>query len=516
MRARSRLMWALSLAVVGILLAPTWAAAQQKTIHQRFVEEPISVFDPHVYDGHYGSNLALALPRYLHRPIDDLTPRAGAEALGRGGAYTAAVEGPLALAWNPAAMANLRELAVYTDSYLRSSTSSGSGLPDTILVEGLGEFSISSYESALGGRDGFGFWGAALPLFELGGRPVVGGAAYRAHSTIDFGTETVLEMGLFSAGGTGFPFVLGVDNEEKGAINSLTLGLAYEPVSSRTFSLAAGASANVLTGRLRSNVLLRAAVRNFDEGMIAFERDMRGLSIQAGFLATLREKLQLGAWVELPHTIESYDSRIESQPLILPDVTEVDHVHWEIADYDMEIPLFYTLGIALGPIRGIEVSADYNVRPWSEVEIKHADEAFAAFDQSYPASDVESFHVGGRFEFPLLRRKLRDIGLRLMTQLGYRTMPLSMQHVDLDAGGVWPSGDQVEGSATAFGFSLETTANITFHLGLEFQNYDVDSFFLLDGRSADSQELQPGGIGQTVVSVDRDVQILRLSSEFRL
>jgi hypothetical protein len=508
---------ALGLLSLG-LLAPAGVSAQ-KTIIDVYADEAISLFDPGLYASQYGRQLAAAVPPYLQRPIDDLTPRPGAGALAMGGANVALAQGAMALGWNPAGMASLREASLCVDGFLGMSSGSASHLPDTVRVAGLGDFNVRSYRADLGTRNGFGFFGAATPLLRIGSNPVVGGIAFRDYAEVVYPQANLLTMGLFGAGGTGFPFVLGVDNSEQGAIEAFTVGLAYEPIHSPTFSLAAGASANFLIGRLRSEIQLRAAVRNFEEGRINFQRDYKGFAIETGVLATVLEQVRLGLWLKLPHTIQCLNSRLVSSPLILPDSMEVDRVHWSIADYDMEIPTFLTAGVAIGPIRGIEIAMDVNQRPWDEMTISHRDPAFAQFD---PADSVKiaagatSYHVGSRFEFPLMRGAFAKRGMRLMTLLGYHSLPLSMLEIDGEAAAPYYSGDAVKGSATSFGFSLETQADVTLHLGVELQSYEYDTWFLGDSRTNVERELGFPQPGDRLMTVSRNNRILRFSAEMRL
>lgn len=494
-------------------------ALAQKTIVDIYAPDPISLFDPQVYSrSPLGDSLSLILPTYAQRPIDDLAPRPGAQALGMGGAFTARADDALALAWNPAGMARMEKASFCVDGYVRSSTGSASHLPDSIEVEGLGDFSITSYGADLNSRKVFGFAGAAAPLFDLGGAPLVGGVAFRQRAAVAFGQETLVSMALFSAGGSGLPFTLGIDNQEKGSIDALTVGLAYEPIRSPSFSLAAGAAANFLTGRLRSSVTIRAALRNFEEGAASFKSNYKGFSMDGGLRASLlEEKVRLGAWFGLPHTIKVDNSALSYSPLILPDVNEVERVHWEIAGYDLEVPLFWSLGIAVGPFYGVELAADFNERPWSKAEVKHHDPAFAQFDSDYPAPDVSSFHLGAEFPFPLLRGSFDRLGFQVLTELGYHDLPLAMYGVDLSDGQQphYLGGEGVEGSATSFGFTVQTHADIDFHLGAEFRSYSYDAWFLGEARGPRDRQLAFRDGEYVVMEVERSDTVLRFSSSMR-
>ncbi|MBD3235585.1 MAG: hypothetical protein GF330_02645 [Candidatus Eisenbacteria bacterium] len=463
----------------------------------------------------YGTEIfdtAMLLPMYLYRPIDDLTPRPGAQALGMGGAYTAHAEGPLALGWNPAGLGRLREPAFALDGLTRSSTSTSEGLPDTVMIEGQPNFRITRYEVRLAGANQFGFAGGAMPLVWIGDRPLVGGVAYRRHTDVTYGEETVLEMSVFET--TGYPFVLGQDNSEQGSIESLTMGLGYEALSLGDLWLSLGATANFLTGRMTSNIESRISVRGYEEGMLDYRMRYKGFSVELGAQAALEGLVQVGGWVGLPHSIYVHDGRFTNTPIIPPNASFVYRTRGEFADYDLEVPLFASGGVRVGPIRGIELAADVNYRPWSEAEIKHRLSEYQVFDAPYPGADVTSFHVGGRFEFPLFRRQLHDLGLRLMTQGGYRTLPLSMYDLDVFHGEApYFFGDPVEGDAYSFGFSLETRTALTFHFGLETQGYKFRKWFLDDTREMENRELSFSDPWARAPIVDRSVTVLRFGTE---
>jgi hypothetical protein len=438
------------------------------------------------------------------------------------------------MAWNPAGLGALRTSQVAVDGFTRSSTGDARGLPSTLVIPGFGDFGIGGYSTVLGSVNGFGFFGAATPLVALGGRPLVGGAAYRRHTDVAYGQENLIEMVNLQTT-SGFPLSLGVDSEERGFIESYTVGLGYGWMVSPGLDFSVGATANLLSGRLRSSTMTRVAVRNFEEGRGKYQQDYKGFSAELGAQARLGSMLRVGGWVSLPHTIEVYNGRIVDKPIVSPDQFFSYRFHWEVADYDLEIPLFATVGAALGPFRGVEISADYNHRPWSETEIKHHDVEFQQLDGAYPAADVTSFHIGGRFEFPLLRKAIRGAGMKLTTLVGYRDMPLSMQEVDLgcyedcDTLGlcipVCPDttnapfyrGSQVEGSATTFGFELDTGRNVTFSLGLELRSYDYTMWFMNDARELGTLE-EPGRDlwfeeeAQRVMTISRDETIMRFGA----
>ena len=477
---------ALRVALLGLVLTglPPLTALAQHSVVDVYLDRPISLYDPAIFTGPQGQALAGFLPRYLEQPMDDLTPRPGALGAGMGGAHVALAEGPMSLGWNPAGLGLMTRGAISLDGLVRSSKGTGTNLPDTVVVRGLGGFQPQTYTEDLTAGRAFEFFGGAAPLVRLGSRPLVGGIAFRRHTDISFGQATLLEMRLFGSSSTGFPFVLGLDNKERGSIQALTLGLGYEALRLPGGSLSLGGTANFLTGRLRSDVQVRAAVRNFTEGRVTFQRDYKGFTVEGGALATAMEgRVRVGGWVGLPNRIETSNSSFTGLRLGLPDDTEIDRVHGTIADYDLELPLLVSFGAAVGPFRGLQLAADVNVRPWSKMKVKHGDPAFQQFDADKIASDVTSYHVGGRFEFPILRRRLHSIGMRLDTLVGYRTLPLSQRERSLLNGQApFFTGDQIEGSATDFGFTLATGTEVTLQFGVELQSYEFSNWFLEDQR----------------------------------
>ncbi len=474
------------------------------------------------------ADFAMMMPKYFQRPFDDLTPRPGAHAMGMGGAMVSRPTGAYSMAWNPAGLGLLRERAIAFDGFVRTSsgTMERDDLPDTIFVEGQPEFRIAEYTDRLGTMNAFGFAGIALPLVQVQGRPIVGGLAYRRHINVAYGTESIFEMTLVE--GTGFPFILGSDNRERGAIYSYTASLGYQPIATSNLELALGATANVLDGRLRSNEVDRVNVRGYLEGKIDYQANYSGASFEAGGLLRVADLVQLGAWIGLPYDLKVGDGRFTTLSLVTPEATEVLRLHGTLADYRLEVPMFFSGGASVGPIKGITVSADVNYRPWSELEIKYnpdftipigggVDLPYSIFDGPYPAEDVTSVHAGVEFEFPLLRQALRGRGMQLLTHAGYRTVPLSMQEVDLVNGEApYYLGDQVEGSAVSLGFSLDTGIGVLFHTGMEFQSYSYRKWVLDDSRENDVRELSFSDPYSRAATLDRSVTLFRFSTEMKL
>ena len=539
MLLRSKTVQALFLVVAMILIATGPASAQFSRVVDFHVPYALPFYAPSAYPAPLGDvpaqDVAGIFPALLYRPMDDLTPRPGADAIGMGGANVARSSGVMSLGWNPAGLAGMREKALAIDGIMVSSSGRMTAYPDTIFLEEQPEFRITGFDDRERGFNGFGFAGVAGPLFNIGDRPLVGGFAYRRHTEVAFGNETVVSMELQA--GTGFPFVFGSDTEERGSINAYTVGLAYDLIDTDELSLSAGATANFLEGRLRSETELRVNVQGYDEGYMAFQRNYNGFSVEMGAQAEIREKVRLGAWASLPYDLESTDSRYSYQELITPADLYVIRLYGDIVDFTLEIPAFYSGGVSVGPFYGVEVSADVNYRPWSETKIRYPDLTvfdplggfvfnYGDFDGPYPMEDVTSFHVGSRFEFPFFKSWMHRSGMHLDMQLGFRTLPLSMAELDLvDGEGAFRFGDQVEGQATGLGFSLDTGMGMLFHMGVELQNYKYKKWLMDDTRNPtpdeeqwmgevlDHRELMFNDPWARSSTVDRGVTVFRLSSE---
>lgn len=531
---------AMLIGVAVLLIAAAPASAQFSRVVDYHVPYALPFYAPQLYAGPLGdypaSDVGGLFPALLYRPMDNLTPRPGADALGMGGAYVAGASGVKALGWNPAGLADMREKALAVDGIMISSSGRMTAYPDTVFLEEQPEFRITGFDDRQRGFNGFGFAGVAGPLFNLGGRPVVGGCAYRRHTEVAFGNETVVEMELQA--GTGFPFVYGSDTKENGSINAYTVGLAYDLIESDDLTLSAGATANFLEGRLRSGTELRVNVQGYDEGYMSFQRNYNGFSVEMGAQAEIKEKVRLGAWASMPYDLESTDSRYSYQELITPADFYVLRLYGDVSDFTLEIPAFYSGGISVGPYYGVEVSADINYRPWSETKIRYPDLSlidpwagelfnFSDFDGPYPMEDITSYHVGTRFEFPFFKKWMQGNGMHLDMQVGYRSLPLSMAELDLVHGeGAYRFGDQVEGDATSLGFSLNTGLGILFHMGVELQNYQYSKWLMDDTRNPSPyeedwmegdilthRELMFSDPWARSSTVDRSVTVFRLSSE---
>ncbi len=516
MTRRSRSLQVLA-GAAGLLILLASPASGQPRVIENVIPFPVPYFAGEAGPVIFGDqviDVANLLPQYVQRPLDDLSARPGAEAMSMGGANLALVEGPMAMGWNPAGLGLMTESAIAVDGFLKSSSSATAGYPDTVEVEGQPVFMVQNYDDRLGSTQNFGFLGGAFPIVQVGRNPLVAGIAHRRHTDVSYGEEIVMELDILE--GVGFPFAYGSDNRERGSIESTTLSLAYKALDIPNLWISIGGSANFLKGRLRSEVQLRVNVRGFDEGYLHYKRDYKGFSGELGLQAGIADKVRLGGWISLPYDLEVYNSDFVSQSIADPNSGFVLRTRGNIASFDMQIPLFASAGIAVGPLYGVELAGDINYRPWSETDIRHTDDAYGIFDGPYPAADVTTYNLGARFEFPVLRRTLNNAGMILNMMLGYSYLPLSMYSIDLVNGAdPYYYGDQVESQAYSLGFGLRTSAKISFEAGVRFQSYDYRNWFL-NSPHEENIGFSFNDPYDRAVLVDRSITVLRFSSTFEL
>ncbi len=507
--------------LLGLALSVVFPAEAQTDYFDYYFPVPVPYYAGENFDlavmmsqGQF-SDVASVYPMLFHRPLDSIGPRPGADAWGMGGAHLALTDGPQAMGWNPAALGYLREPAVSLDAIRKTSSGSGTALPDTVHIEGQPEFGIDTYDWKLAPLSGFGFFGGAMPLTDLGGRPLVGGLSYRRSIEAAWAQETLLEMGLLE--GTGFPFVVGLDSSEWGSIESLTASLGYELVGSEQVSVSVGGSANFLRGRIRTRITTDVAVRDFEPGVLSFQKDAKGFSFEGGIQARIMDLVRVAGWASLPYSLEIYNSRFTDVTIVTPDASFGFRTFGEVADYDIEVPMFLSAGVAVGPIKGITIAADLNQRNWSEAEIKHKLEEYQVFDGPYPGPDLTSYHLGAEFEFPLLKGAIHRRGMELYARAGYRTIPLSMYDLDpVNGDAPYYLGDPIEGSGYSLGFSLLTDAQIDFNLSMEFQSYKMRRWFLDDTRDIEERELTFNDPYDRAPVIDLKQTMMRVSSTWRL
>jgi hypothetical protein len=475
------------------------------------------------------NTLANIHSRLLYRPLDDLTPRAGARALGMAGAYLATAAGPEALAWNPAGLAFSDRTVIASDLFIDRAAGSTSGFPLRFGndIPQVPPVFVSTYDENLKSQIRFGFVGISGSLLSLGGRPLAVGAAYRRHTNLAYPEEVVSHL-RFIDGTTTVPLIVASDNQESGALEAATLGLAYQIVP----GFGVGLSANYLSGIFRSNFGTQVSLPGgfAESGSGRFALDYSGFSVEGGARADIGGRLSLGAWVGLPHTIEVTNGSFRVRSVETPGVP-TNVLSARLGGYDLDVPLFYSLGAAVQVTSRLRVSGDFNARPWGDADLSyHLPEVAALPNASdfYPAHDSRSFHFGGEYDL------LRKPGYSIPIRAGFAVIPLTMPNADssdtLDvaltvipridgtvtvAGGDGDPAFYGEATTDAVAFSLGLSLilpDMAFHGGFEARRYEFERlFFESTGERGFDFLINPGGSTGTV---ERLEQILRVSAEY--
>jgi hypothetical protein len=476
------------------------------------------------------NTIASFYPKLIFRPIDDLTPRMSGRAQGMAGAYLALASGAEALAWNPAGMTARETATLAADFYSSSSSGSTSGFPLRFEQDlpGTPPLFVATYDENLKSRYRFGLIGASGTPFALAGRAIHVGLAYRRHTNVAYPEEIVSEL-RFVEGTTTVPVVVANDNQESGAIEAATFGAAVEVAP----GLSLGASANYLTGSLEADLATFVNVpgaggQTTAEG--SFTSDYKGISFEIGGRADVGP-LTVAGWLGLPHTVEVTNGRLESRSIEIPGQPQFVTVG-SLGGYDLDVPLFFSLGAAFRLGSRLTVAADVNSRPWGDAEVSYHDldvDTSPNATSFYPAKDVQSFHAG--VDYLLVQGN----GFSIPVRAGFAYVPLSM--VSADAGDtldialtIIPNADGSFGvaggdgdpsfygdeQAKAFAWALGAALvleDVTFDMGFEARQYDFDRlFFESAGRRGLDFFINPSGrVGQ----VDRLEYILRFSTEYR-
>ncbi len=449
-------------------------------------------------------SVARVYPEAFYRPIDDLGPRPGGYALAIGSSYVAKAKGALALAWNPAGMATAKRNEIAFDGVLTQSGSQADWLPSAVTVADLPEFRTGGYKFTGDRRPAAGFMGISMPVARVGAAKVAVGGAFRRYLETSYANDIVLTLNV--AEGSGVPFIVGKDTDERGAVESYTFGAAVSMNAGRLGNLSLGATGNVLKGRWRSHVRSRANLVSFLEGRSYYWANSRGFAAELGAQLEVLERLAFGAWYRFPFTLKVKDAHFGLTwpgPVITRDMGEMGfpvRFEGQVADYDLEIPGAYGVGVVVGPFYGLEVSASVDYRPWSEVKIKNHGVAetetglvdYSIFDSNLPFEDVVSYGGGISLPVPLLGPKLRGAGLMSRLMFGYRTLPLSMRGADpVEGERPYYLGDQIDGDATSFGLSLESKVGVTVEVGVEMRSWkfrrwlmDDPSYFFVEAEKS--------------------------------
>ena len=380
----------------------------------------------------------------------------GARALGMGGAYLGVSDGEMAYSWNPAGLMNIEkgqigvQFASVADkfSYPRISWSSIYSYPNIAAASDNREhFSVN-------------YAGFVAP-FEWMDRNWAAGGGYR----------NVYDM-IFESSSPGY----------NGSVNSFTQSRGVDAISmAAAGEIVTGISAGLtLNGYIRNSEsqqdlgqLLAIISTDQTDTTIYDYRETNnshysGFNLDVGFHGDLG-MISGGFVVHTPYNLKE-ENKITSL-LVLPP-QPVGTVDRYSVTYNM--PLSYSLGIAVKPMEKLTVAFDFDSNPMSSVEAKYNYEQVAYNDTTFDLQleDLNQFRIGAEY---MLDAGFVDIPVRF----GFRNQPSTSTELLAVAydtlSGTWSEtrGDQLSTNLISFGSGLHFE-KIWFDIAYQFGSSSYD------------------------------------------
>ncbi len=340
--------------------------------------------------------LALCASRSEAQAIQNIVLRnsfnplgAGARGLGMGGAFIAVADDGTAASFNPAGLAQLRrsEIAVvgFRDrlisdvTFVRQDTGAGS----------------TSSTSTHGAPD---FVGLAVP-FEAGGRRLTVQLSYQRSVDL-FGRGAVVTQDNFPLSELGldprdlglppsFRFgtlVADLEPDQSGAFHTVAASAGYQATSRLAFGLALDYWIGEWTARGESAFRLLAVSGapggsrptqvlevSGSTGTFEHEQSLRGLNVTTGFLLRY-PRVSVGGVLRLPFAGDyelAQTENTEERRLGQPSTLESDTLSMRSR---LRWPRSAGVGIALRPLRGLTLAADYSRSQWSRASLEDVPE----------------------------------------------------------------------------------------------------------------------------------------------
>ena len=281
---------------------------------------------------------------------------AGARGLGMGGAFIAVADDGTAASFNPAGLSQLRrsELALVGFGDRLEATSQLDGQPF--------DDPLSTDHGALD------FAGLAVP-FQVGGKNMTVQLSYQRSVDL-FGEGDALFLGGNVIDGDVVLFGGGVNAKQEGAFHTVSLSTAYQV----TQRLSLGATLNywIADWNVSGTSSFRLSIP--DEGIpftdienrsFSQDQEYRALNMNFGVLLKY-PKLSVGGVLRLPFGSEYKAHETGSVENLFEGTTPIDNsmrttLHW---------PLSAGVGIAIRPVKGLTLAADYTATQWSRTYLE--------------------------------------------------------------------------------------------------------------------------------------------------
>ena len=263
----------------------------------------------------------------------------GARASAMGYAFTGVADDATAISWNAAGLTQLMapELSVIGRVSAGSVTTEGADYA----VDRASDFNLN-------------FASFVFPL-SMGTSGLVVGGAYR--NVFDFNNTTTYTPAETAEKTT---------YKEKGGVWGISPSVAVQFIPN--FSI--GGTFNILTGSDTSSW-----ESNGQSSSNNSKTDYSGSSIEIGTLAHFNS-FSVGANFKLPYTLKMKSNSAET---------------------DLNVPMFFSFGLAFHPFDNLMLAVDYQARPWSKATFSSGETT----DVSSGFEDANSVHIGGEFVLSL-------------------------------------------------------------------------------------------------------------------
>lgn len=336
----------------------------------------------------YGQAIQSIVLRNAFAPVG-----AGARGLGMGGAFIAVADDGTAVTFNPAGLAQLRRSELALVAFGSDLTRSATDPPGASFAS---PAPTSKFHQAID------FVGLAMP-YDIGGHRLVFQMSYqRAVDLVGEGRASFNQAGNRDV-------VIDIDPEQDGALHSISATLAYQI----TPRLSLGSSINYWIGEwtaLGTRTVRTLSPRTPGGGRqmelsrtatdFTQDQSLRGINVNAGFLLRY-PRVSFGGAVRLPFsgsynlTEEHTEVTLQNGMASAPIVTNIDvksQLHW---------PTTAGVGIAVRPISGLTVSADYSASHWSGTYIESLPDGALLTPEDPTTNNMRGGHFSDRNFFDL-------------------------------------------------------------------------------------------------------------------
>ncbi len=284
----------------------------------------------------------------------------GARSVGMGNAYTAIAEDATAISWNSAGLTSKKYAqAAVVGRFGKSSTD----------ISGFHEFGIDSWDISTDIYSQINYVGLTYPLNFRKVKTTVGIAYRRIH---DFSRNEVNTLkGSIFGDPTG---ELITNNTSGGGVGAFALSGGFKLHK----MLSLGTTLNLYTGSENSYTTYTLNGETKFDKSTSYKNDYNGFGIDFGVLLKPLDNLTIGANINLPHSLEAKGDSITK---------------------NLDIPIFYTIGIAFTATKNLIFAFDYRPQPLAKIKIDNEDSN---------ADDIYSLHfgleykmAGGKKRYPL-------------------------------------------------------------------------------------------------------------------